>query len=129
MTSIYKNTRKPDITFHRDGRIDITARVAKLLRLCPDDVIDVAEEDEEYLLYVRLRHDRAVGRYEAQCRPTNRGKFQANNFRAYSKQLCAAVFRAARYDRSDKPLRLPAGTPLTFGTNGIAVPIIIRHHL
>ena len=78
-----ERTRRPDITFYRNGRIDITASVAERLSLRAGDVIDIARGKEEYYLYVRLRRsDGAVGRHEAQCYPSKSG---TRNFRAYSK--------------------------------------------
>ena len=47
-----EKTRRPDITFYRNGRIDITASVAERLSLRAGDVIDIARGKEEYYLYV-----------------------------------------------------------------------------
>ena len=118
-----KNTRRPDITFHSDGRIDITARVAKALSLRPGDVIDIAHDTGEYYLYVK--HRNAVGRHEAQCHATYRGK-TCNNLRAHSKQLCLAVLRV---NGNYTIARLPVGEPLQHQGLGIALPIIIHHNI
>ena len=128
MSSILHNSRRPDVVFHNNGRIDITARIAKLLRLQDGDVVDIDTDYGEYLLYVRLRSAQRIGRHEATVHPTNRGKHNNNNFRAYSKNLCRAFRRHIGYN-ADKPLRLPAGSPVIFGPNGTAIPIITHNPL
>ena len=47
MKSILGNTRKADITFHDNGRINISARVSKLLELSHGDVIDIMDGQGE----------------------------------------------------------------------------------
>ena len=42
MIKLLERTRRPDITFSRNGRISITARVVRLLSLQPGDSINVA---------------------------------------------------------------------------------------
>ena len=78
MQSILGNTRKTDITFRADGRIDIAARVASLLSLHKGDVIDVLDGGGELYLYVKL-HAPTVGRHEAACFPTHA---RSRHFRA-----------------------------------------------
>lgn len=127
MTSILDNTRRPDVSFYRGGRIDITARVAKILKLRKGDVIDVAYDGWEYMLYVRSRGTVTVGRHEAKCFPTNRGKLRANNFRAHSAKLCRAILNASM---AADAARLPAGQPvMSRKLGGMAVPLITRNPL
>lgn len=123
MTTILQYTRRPDITFHGDGRIDITARVAKALALQPGDTIDIARDTGEYYLYVK--HRNAVGRHEAQCRATNHGK-TCNNMRAHSKQLCQAVLTV---NGNCLEARLPVGEPISHPSLGTALPLIIKHNI
>ena len=79
MIKLLERTRRPDITFFRNGRISITARVVRLLSLQPGDSINVAFHlGECYLLAVR--HQNAIGRHVAQCHPTKKG----------SKNYCAS---------------------------------------
>ena len=122
MTSTLENTRRPDITFHADGRIDITARVAKALSLQPGDVIDIAHDGSEYYLYVK--HRNALGRHQAQCYVTKRGK-TCNNLRTYSKRLCQAVLSV----NGNQQARLPVGQPIEIKSLGTALPLIIRHNI
>lgn len=124
MTSLLPNSRRPDVSFHPNGRIDITARIAKMLHLEQGDVIDVAVGNEEYLLYVRLRSEQCVGRHEAQVYPTNRGG-KSRNFRANSRHICSAIIKASNCD--NKAARLPAGSPIIYGPNGTAIPLITRN--
>ena len=126
MTSLLPNSRRPDVIFHSNGRIDITARIARMLQLQNGDVIDVAVSCEEYLIYVRLRAAECVGRHEATVHPTNKGN---NNFRAYSHRLCKSIRSILNGFPAEKPLRLPAGSPVIFGPNGTAVPLITRNPL
>jgi hypothetical protein len=123
MNCALNNTRKPDITFHSDGRIEITARVTKALSIHPGDVIDIAHDGSEHYLYVK--HHNAIGRHEAQCYPTYKGK-TCNNLRAHSKRLCMAVLNV---NGNDNEARLPVGEPMQHNTLGTALPIIIHHNL
>ena len=127
MTSLLPDSRRPDVTFRKDGRIDITARIAKMLHLQHGDVIDIATENDEFLLYVRLRGDQTIGRHEAQCRQTKQHSF---NFRCYSKRLAQAIIRiVGKPSIGFAGVRLPAGSPVIFGPNGTAIPLITRNPL
>lgn len=120
---IGKHTRRPDVSFYRNGRIDITASVARVLDLHDGDVIDIDYQNGEYMLYVRLRGENAIGRHEAQCRPTKEGTF---NYRAYSKKLCTAILAACN---AVSEARLSMGTAIEHPQIGIAVPLITRNNL
>lgn len=94
MNSLAGNSRRPDITFHANGRIDISAHVAHRLSLRCGDVIDVAADDglcRELYLHVKFRAP-VVGRHHATCFPSNHG---GCHFRAWSVRLCRAVLAAA----------------------------------
>ena len=117
MQSILGNTRKADITFHADGRIDISARLAKTLPIHKGDVIDVLTDGVEYYLYVKLKAP-AVGRHEAVCFPTHS---RSHHFRAWSKRLCRAMLPAGMDHAA-----LAAGVPVELAA-GIAIPIICKH--
>lgn len=72
MIKLLERTRRPDITFCRNGRISITARVVRMLSLQPGDSINIAFHlGECYLLPVR--HAGTPGRHHAQCYPTKKG--------------------------------------------------------
>lgn len=126
MKSTLVNTRRPDITFYRSGRIDITTRVTKALALEDGDVIDIAFDGREHLLYVKHKGASLVGRHEAQCRITNRrGKY--HNMRAYSGRLCRFVL--ALNNNADIA-RLPVGEVIIDpDTASPLLPIIIRNNL
>ena len=113
MTSLQnsKSSRRPDISFYQDGRIDITARVVKLLNLQPGDVIDIAEAGGEYLLYVRLQAGQVSGRHFGQVHTTHATKRSrySLNFRAYNLQLCRAL--RDKCSGTGYPLHLPCGKP------------------
>ena len=124
MRSLIDTTRRPDVAFHANGRIDITAHVAKVLHISAGDVIDIAADGGEYYLYVRHRAHDVVGHHEAQCRRTNiRGKV-CNNLRAFSKRLCNIVLQI---NGESDVARLPVGQLTTITGFGEALPVIIRH--
>ena len=123
MQSILGNTRKPDITFHACGRIDISARVSGILNLSKGDVIDVMGYDREYYLYVKF-HAPVVGRHEASCFPTNR---KGKSFRAWSKRLCRAILELI--NAASEPVELSVGESVTLPGAGTALPIIYKNIL
>lgn len=123
MKSILGNTRKSDITFYDNGRIDISARVSKMLSLQKGNVIDVLEDDGELYLYVRF-HEHVVGRHEAACFSTHSG---SRHFRAWSQKLSRYVIRAG--GSSLNKVALGVGSPVQLPNVGIALPIIYRHIL
>lgn len=104
MKSILPNSRKPDISFHPSGKIDISARIARQLSLASGDVIDIAYDAGELYLYVRLRAGRYIGRHEGRVWGTTVHK--KGTFRTYSKTLVEAALSAAG---TSGPLRCPCG--------------------
>lgn len=104
MKSILPNSRRHDISFHASGKIDISAYIARKLSLAPGDVIDIAQENGEWYLYVKLRSGSYAGRHDGRVWPTTHGK---GTFRTWSKALTNAVLKAA--GASDR-LRCPCGT-------------------
>lgn len=94
MQRLLENTRRHDITFHRNGFIRITARVVRLLQIQPGDCINIAVTDGEYLLFAS-RH--SVGRHEAQCYPSKKG---SGNFCANSVRLCRNLFSSVGITRN-----------------------------
>lgn len=122
MTSILQHTRRPDISFHPRGNIDITARVTMLLGLEDGDVIDIYAEAGEFYLYVKHRAGSVPGRHEATLRPTSRQVKRCHNMRCHSRRLCQAMLDACN---ASDVLRLPVGDVVDLrGT--MAVPIITR---
>lgn len=119
MESILRSTRRPDVTFYQSGRIDICARVAKILHLEDGDVIDIGLQDGEYYLYVRAKSDKLIGRHEAQCFAS---KKRSRNFRAYSRRLSNAILRCMNTSKA----RVPAGNGIEIDSVGIVVPLVIR---
>ncbi len=91
MIKLLEHTRRPDITFHRNGIIRITARVARILSLRPGDSINVAVSDGEYLLHA-VHRDNPIGRYETQCYRSKRG---GENYCANSVRLCRSMLSIA----------------------------------
>lgn len=120
MTSILQtSTRRADISFFPNGRIDISAHVARQLHLADGDVIDIGCADGEYYLYIRVTAPNVVGRHAGVCHPT---KARSNNFRAYSVRLTSAL---ARLVGSSAILRCPCGDA-ELHANSIRIPIITR---
>lgn len=83
MIKLLLRTRRPDITFCRNGRISLTARVVRLLSLCPGDSINIAFHVGECYL-MASRNSGAIGRHIARCYPTKKG---SRNFCANSVTL------------------------------------------
>lgn len=123
MQSILGNTRKTDITFRSDGRIDISAHVSKVLALQRGDVIDLLDGDGELYMYVKF-HAPTVGRHEATCFPTHPN---SRHFRAWSQKLCRYVIRASGSHLGK--VELGVGSPTSLPAIGMALPIIYRHIL
>lgn len=123
MAGILGNTRRPDITFYRSGRIDVTSRIAKLLGLQNGDVIDIDNRCGEFLLFVKIRNSEVVGAHEARCYAS---KKNSRNYRVHSKRLCNAIL--AECGAMGK-VQLASGSPLDFSPYGVAVPIITRYNL
>jgi len=124
--SISANTRKPDLTFYKSGRIDISASVSKALALKKGDVIDIASDGIEYYLYVKYRAGSVIGRHYGHCFPSHPGKTQSNNMRAHSVALTDAILRIHHADVVSLPVGSPADIP---ALGGVALPIIIRNRL
>ena len=121
MESIVGNTRRPDISVYRDGRIDITSRIAKILELSDGDVIDNAKEHDDYYLYVKHHGVNIKGSHNATVHPT---KQKSHNFRTYSKNLANAVLKICRSDSALLPCGLPRNEDGT-----VLIPLIILNNL
>ena len=121
--TVLGNTRRPDVTFYTNGRIDITARAARLLNLHDGDVIDIASIDGECYLYVKHLGSDVTGRHQAAVHATKRG---SRNYRCHSIKLAAFVL--SRHEGMARA-RLPLGEPTVLPHIGFAVPIIIRNNI
>lgn len=118
MTSVLGNSRRADITFHKSGQIDITARVSKALGLRAGDVLDVVTGGGECYLRVKHRAGHLVGRHEAQVYPTSKAVRRCNNMRCHSKRLTDAVLKMCH---ADDTVRLHTGEMTQAG-----LPLITR---
>ena len=88
MINLLQHSRRPDISFNRNGVIRITARVVRALSICPGDALNIALDNGEYLLYA-TNFSNKIGQLEAQCYPTKKG---SKNFCANSVRLCRGLF-------------------------------------
>jgi hypothetical protein len=121
MTSILHHiSRRPDVSFYRNGRVDITSHIARQLTLAEGDIIDICANAGEYYIYIRHRRADAIGRHRAVCRPTKTG---SRNFRAYSVPLAHAMLRLTGLKDM---ARFPCGTPQHHPEKGIIIPIITK---
>ena len=120
-TKIIPVTRCGDITFHPDGRIDLTAHVTKSLSLSAGDVINIARVDGrfcEHYLYVARRASETIGRHASTCHPVkNNGCYQ----RVHCKRLTSYVLSRLH---STTAIRLRVGAITTVDGLGIALPLI-----
>lgn len=112
------DVRKPDVTFYGNGKINLTAGVARLLDIREGDSVDIAQDDAgDCFLYVRHRADASSPyRYQAVCRPTSGGR----NMRAYSQKLCRFIIRMCR----EEVVQLNIGEPAELAGIGPALPLI-----
>lgn len=122
MHSVLCNTRRPDITFYPNGRIDITSRIAKMLNLCDGDVIDVAVNGPEYMLYIKHRRESIAGSHECTCHASKRN---SRNFRTYSRRLCEFM-RSVCECIQGTPLYVAAGDAENDELHGAMVPLITK---
>ncbi len=124
MESILPSSRKPDISFHPSGKIDISARIARLLDISPGDIIDILlDADGELYLYVKLRAGTYTGHHQGRVNATARsGK---GTTRVWSRAIARAILAKAAVSG---PLRCPCGSP-TIRDNKTLITIIYRHSL
>jgi hypothetical protein len=121
MESILGNSRKPDISFFRDGHIDITARVAKSLSLSEGDIIDILRSDREFYIYVKTRNQDVVGQHAGRCRTTRPNSYC--NFRTNCKKLTDAILAECN---EAEVVRLAAGETMEMPNLGVVIPLITR---
>lgn len=124
MQPITNFTRRPDISFYPNGRIDISARIARAINLKDGDVIDIAIHGTERYIYVRLRANNVNGRHISTVHVTKRG---SRNFRCYSRQLCQAMLSNA--PDCHLPLRVPAGQVIQHEQYGTMMAIIFKFNI
>ena len=123
ITTIISTTRRGDITFHKNGRIDITAHVARTLDIHPGDVVNIAIRGDrclEYYLYVVKRKEQTVGRHACTCRNV---KNNGNYLRVFSKTLALNILKMC--PETDK-VSVRVGRPEIMPDIGPALPLITR---
>ena len=118
MKKLISTTRRPDITFHASGLINITTRVARILHLTEDACLNIAVEKGEYLLFAEHYSGR-IGTHTARCYPVNAG---GRYCRAHSIALCNAMLQACG---ASEKAPLMCGEPLTLDGNTY-LPIITK---
>lgn len=122
MTNLLKHTRRPDISFHANGRIRISANVVRTLAINPGDAINIAMRDGEYFLHV-IPASSGIGRHQGQCYPTKRG---GHNFAVSSVRLCRSFFAALGIN--SRRVAFAVGEAInSYGTTYL--PIITRNPL
>lgn len=109
MIKLLDHTRRPDVSFSRDGTITITSRVARALKLTRGDSVNIALRDGEYLLHA-VPHQSSPGRFEARCYPANK---RDRYFRANSARLCRALLDAVGF--TGRRAAYAVGEPLEVG--------------
>lgn len=122
MKDLIGSQRRADIVFHANGRIDIAARVAKILGLEEGDVVSIVEHTDEYYLYVAHKSTATGYRYEGRVWRSKKGSY---NFRAQSVRLCKKISQLC----GRKDVYLPCGNRCRIGECKNAVPIITLNAL
>lgn len=124
MKYMLENTRRHDITFCADGRIEISARVTRALDLKPGDVIDIAMDDQGREVYLYVKHRQPAGRHKARCYRTGKGHV-CNSLRAHSIDICRQVLDMRGFSATQA--KLPVGDLVDIPYVGKALPVIIRY--
>ena len=124
MKHLLGNTRRHDITFCADGRIEISAHVTRALDIHPGDVIDIALDDLGREVYLYVKHRQPAGRHKAQCYRTGKGR-TCNSLRAHSVEICRQVLDLNGF--STTQARLPVGDLVEVSGIGKTLPLIIRY--
>jgi len=125
MQRVVGNSRRADLTFRRNGQIDISAHVAKLLNLQNGDVVDVIQSYDETFLSVVQRSGDILGRHEGTCCQSNpHGK----HFRTYSKKICKYIFDLCGCDDQNL-VALPIGEKRDILGVGTVLHIITKNIL
>lgn len=120
MQNIIERTRRPDITFHKSGKIDITARVARILNLKQGDSINMAkDENGELFLFAQQNQ---IGRHHAKVYKT----CKSLNFRANSKLLYWSFIYTYDVEITAEKVSFFCGEPLTIN-NKTYLPIITKN--
>lgn len=117
MKKLLEHTRRPDISFSRNGIIRITARLAHILSINPGDTINISLSNNECLLHA-AHIQNPIGRHKACCYPTKKGSV---NYCANSVHLCRALLDFAKVSAAKAAFM--TGQPFTCD-NTIYVPII-----
>lgn len=131
MRSLIDNTRRPDVIFYRNGKIEITANVAKTLNLQAGDVIDIITNNVEYYLVVKYKANEVVGNHDGKVMRSNK---RGNHLRCYSTKICNKIFSICKFEHNSSYLcsekvRLACGLPTVLSTHGQALPLIIKNPL
>lgn len=122
MESLIKQYRKPDIKFFRDGRIYITARIAKEMDLKTGDAIDIIYGKGRYYLCISRRN--APMGYVARCyRPRKSSRFMRCN----STEITSGILRAA--GARDKAYLLAGRAELIPEIGQFALPLNVSNNL
>lgn len=90
MMFLNKSSRKPDVVFHRSGRIDIKRRAARALGAKDGDVVNVCAEGGHYYLCITA-HNAEDGCHSATCRISSPRGYA---LRAHSCSLSRALLSA-----------------------------------
>ena len=125
MESVLGITRKVDITFHRGGRINISAHASRLLSLTHGDVIDMYVAGGELYLFVKYRSP-VVGRHEGMVFRSNKN---GNHCVASSIRLCRFMFSFCEVTDSTDKLRLCVGETEQKRLYGTVLPILYKRLL
>lgn len=121
MVSLLGNSRKHDIVVFNSGRIDISARIAKMLNIQDGNILDIMIDKGELLLYVKHRNP-VFGKHEAVVKFSNR---YGKHCRLHSKKIAQFIIDKTNGLTS---VRLSIGEPV-FYENEMMLPIITKLEL
>ncbi len=90
---ILSKCRRADVTFHRTGRIDVSAFAAQRIGIRQGDAINVASVKGKHYLYIACKAENMRGCFRSVCRHT-KGK----TLRAYNAALACAMLAEGEHD-------------------------------
>ena len=121
MLPILTHSRKPDITFYNNGRIEVSRRLARILGIRKGDVLNLMQENNRHYLYLSSLAVWSNGSHEAACSPSAPG---SRHFRAHSVALARAAARVAAAEGCAK-VGAYAGDPMLSEIYGVYVPLFL----
>lgn len=119
MQSLVPHSRRADITFNKNGIIDISSHVVKTLNIQDDDILDFCNDKRELYLTVKYKAADVVGRHLNRVFRSNK---RGNHYRLYSSFITRYIFQITKSQSSKLSLNCGA---ITVINERVYLPIIL----